>query len=242
MIKNTFWKNYWSDKTHGQHRSQTEDFLKNEAKEKLFHLDGGKSILDLGCGSADLLAYYARAYELCIGADWSESMINKAYERLKSFDVQDNVHLLQADDTQIWEHVKQKFGNEFKFDRITAGQVIQYLSEEQIDHFIHEAKSHLAPEGKICLFDVVDSRTYELWRAGLFNHERIHISTINGLLIGRLRTFKNKLTGKPLYDLGYIYSPAQFKGFAEKYDLIVSFVHSMYYEYRYHVTFQKKSK
>ncbi len=239
-MKNIFWKDYWSDKTHGEHRSQSEDFLEKESKEKLFHLGAGGKLLDFGCGSADLLAYYARNYEFSIGADWSASMINRAQERLDSFDLQGKYRLFQSDDNHIWEIIDNELGKDFRFDCITAGQVIQYFNKEQVDHFISNAFLHLSDKGKICLFDIVDSRTYELWRAGLFNREYVNLSVLGRILVNRLRIVKNRLSGKPLHDLGYIYPPALFMELGRKYNLNVSFAHSMYYEYRYHIIFSKQ--
>ncbi|MFY9201711.1 MAG: hypothetical protein ACOX7X_00270 [Methanosarcina flavescens] len=40
------------------------------------------------------------------------------------------------------------------FDRITAAQVVQYLTPEQIDAFVNNACSHLNGGGKIIFFDI----------------------------------------------------------------------------------------
>ena len=56
------WQAYWATRSDGGHRSQAEAFLRKEAAEKLFHLGRGEALLDLGCGSADLLVYYADAF------------------------------------------------------------------------------------------------------------------------------------------------------------------------------------
>ena len=53
-------KNVWaelvSNKRSGGHRYSTEKFLAMEAREKLFHLDGGKTLLDFGCGEESSLS------------------------------------------------------------------------------------------------------------------------------------------------------------------------------------------
>ena len=238
-MKTNFWKKYWEDKTNGEHRLQDETFLECESKEKLFHLSGGRSILDFGCGSADLLSYYAPLYDMCIGVDGSKSMIEKANERLKHFN-RNNVTLAVADDSQLWEYIRNNFGENAKFDRITTGQLIQYLSLEQIDNFISNSKKHLSDKGQICLFDVVDSRLYHLWRAGLFKSDSLSIKIMIKIIASKLRAVKNAIIQKPKYDLGYIYPPKIFNDLAAKYNFKVSFASSMFYEYRYHVIFENK--
>lgn len=123
-MKKTYWIDYWSDKTTGLRKTQAEDFLKNESEEKLFHLSGGENLLDFGCGSAELLVYFADKYGFCVGVDCSESMITEALKRLQKFKVEDKVRLFNSDDANVWKLIDDKFGEDFRFDRITAGQVV----------------------------------------------------------------------------------------------------------------------
>ena len=71
------WAEFFSDKRSGGHRSSAEEFLAMEAKEKLFHLDGGKTLLDFGCGAGELLVYYAPEYEKLVGVDFSHPCLKK---------------------------------------------------------------------------------------------------------------------------------------------------------------------
>ena len=238
-MKKTYWKDFWEEQTTGLHRSQEEAFLKTESKEKLFHLGSGEKLLDFGCGSADLFVYYTSAYHFCVGIDRSKLLLEKAAERIKSFQNQDNTFLINSDHAQMWHDIEQQFGQDFKFDCITTGQVIQYLEKKQIDDFIRHATAHLTDTGKICLFDIVDSRTHELWKAGLYRQNSLNMSVMMKLLYGRLKGIFNKLRGKPSYELGYAYPPAFFADLAKKYNLQVSCANSMYYEYRYHIFFEK---
>ncbi|WP_341537205.1 class I SAM-dependent methyltransferase [Methanosarcina barkeri] len=91
-----------------------------EAKEKLFHLDGGKTLLDFGCGAGELLVYYAPEYEQLVGVDFSESMLDEASKKIKERKY-DNISLIQADDKTVWDKL------ECSFDRITAAGVIQFF-------------------------------------------------------------------------------------------------------------------
>ena len=230
-----YWKDYWADKTDGQHRRQDEDFMENEAKEKLFLLEGGKSILDFGCGAAELLTYYSRVYDFNVGADFSASMLKSAAKRLEQFNSIDKVRLLHADDSQVWRQIEKDLGEVYKFDRITAGQVIQYLDKKQIEMFICNALPHLAANGRLCFFDVVDSRTYELWRSKLFKSPNFNMSVLFRLMVGRLRALGKTIKGTNVSEMGYMYPPFFFESLANKYGLKLHVVNSMYYEYRYHV-------
>ena len=77
------WEEFFADKRSGGHRSSAEEFIAMEAREKLFHLDGGKTLLDFGCGAGELLVYYASEYEKTIGVDFSPSMLEEASKRIK---------------------------------------------------------------------------------------------------------------------------------------------------------------
>jgi cyclopropane fatty-acyl-phospholipid synthase-like methyltransferase len=92
------WEEYFSDKKREGHRYSTEEFLVKEAREKLFHLDGGKTLLDFGCGAGELLIYYLPNYETVIGADFSSSMLAEAEKKIGSKGYT-NVDLILADDT-----------------------------------------------------------------------------------------------------------------------------------------------
>ena len=236
-MNKTYWKDFWSKQITGLHRSQDEVFLEAESKEKLLHLGSGEKLLDFGCGSADLLVYYLPFYKLCVGADRSNLMLEKAREKLDSFNNQHETVLLNSDNYQIWDEIEKKMGKNFKFNCITTGQVMQYLDKKQITDFIYNSTLHLENKGKICLFDIVDSRTSELWEVGLFNQKSFNFSVFMRLIIGRLKAILNNLKGKPAHANGYSYPPSFFYAIAEKYNLKVTYINSMYYEYRYHIIY-----
>src|SRR5512139_968270 len=123
------WEDFFKDKTHGGHRYSSEEFLAMEAREKLFHLDGGKTLLDFGCGSAELLAYYSPEYEQLVGVDFSPSMLGEASKRISEKKC-NNIDLILANHETLWDNLG------FTFDRITAAGVIQYLSLQETDAFI----------------------------------------------------------------------------------------------------------
>ncbi|MGD9776671.1 MAG: class I SAM-dependent methyltransferase, partial [Methanosarcina sp.] len=77
------WEEFFANKKSGGHRSSAEEFISKEAREKLYHLDGGKTLLDFGCGAGELLVYYSLEYEKLVGADFSASMLEEAGKRIR---------------------------------------------------------------------------------------------------------------------------------------------------------------
>jgi cyclopropane-fatty-acyl-phospholipid synthase len=144
-VQKMYWQKYWAKQVDGLHRWKTEEVYEKMANEKLFHIKGGNSLLDFGCGSADLLCYYAKEYNTVIGVDFSKSMLESAQKRLIEKGC-NNVKLLYANDKTVWEMINQNF------DRIVLNGVVQYLDEKQIDDFIKNALKILNTNGKISLF------------------------------------------------------------------------------------------
>ena len=221
------WEEFFKDKKHGGHRYSSEEFLAMEAREKLFHLDGGKTLLDFGCGSAELLTYYAPEYEKLVGVDFSPSMLGEASKRIRKKGC-DNIDLILANHETLWEKL------EFSFDRITAAGVIQYLTLQEIDKFIFDASRYLNRGGKIVLFDLLDSRLYPLWKVGLFSKD------VNCLKILRKAGFELQtvvlasIKNRPKDILGFAYNPNKIEKIANKHGFRMIYVCSMYYEYKYH--------
>ncbi|MGB9940520.1 class I SAM-dependent methyltransferase [Methanosarcina sp.] len=221
------WEDFFKDKTNGGHRYSSEEFLAMEAREKLYHLDGGKTLLDFGCGSAELLTYYAPEYEQLVGVDFSPSMLGEASKRIRERKCT-NIDLILANHETLWEKL------DTSFDRITAAGVIQYLTFQEIDAFIANASKHLNRGGKIVFFDLLDSRLYPLWKLGLFSQNA------NGLKILHKAGFEFRtivsasLKNRPKDILGFAHNPHKVEKIANKHGFVMICVRSMYYEYKYH--------
>jgi len=230
-MKNFSWSQYWADKKNGQHRFQTENFLIKEAKEKIFHMAGGKSLLDFGCGSGDLLIYFIPEYKWVTGVDFSDSMIKKAQEKIQDFGYL-NVKLIHANDVSVWDKIDRSY------DRIITVAVIQYLSIDQIEKFIKNASSKLNPNGKIILFDIIDPRRFDLWRAGLFAKKYNWFSVFFRFV--KIKVYHLFTGGPDDKDLGFSYDPWVIDKIAQKFGFQMEYVASMYYEYRYHAILYRK--
>lgn len=224
------WKRYWSDKIEGHHTFIDEGSLKKEASEVLFHTDGGKSLLDFGCGSGQLLVYYAPEYERITGVDFSLSMLEKAEIRIKQFGYT-NITLIHADDTSIWDQIDKPY------DRIISYGVVQYLTKDQIDYFVNKSSTVLNMDGKIIFFMIIDPYLVDLWRAGLFSKKCNYFFVFFQFIKLKLLNF---IRGGPDNKImGYAYNTKVIEKIAEKYGFQMEYVKSMYSEYRYHAILSK---
>jgi cyclopropane-fatty-acyl-phospholipid synthase len=230
--KKDFWVEFFADRRDGGHRSSTDEFISMEAREKLFHLDGGKTLLDFGCGAGELLVYYAPNYESLVGVDFSASMLNESNKRIGERKYE-NVSLILADDKTVWDKL------ECSFDRITAAGVMQYLTLQEIDDFIFNASNYLNKEGKIVMFDLLDPRLYPLWKIGLFSPDADLWKILRKVGFEFKVILSAALNNRPGDILGFAHNPNAVKKIADKYGFEVSFVRSMYYEYKYHAIMYK---
>ena len=227
------WEEFFSDKRRGGHRSSAEEFLAMEAREKLFHLDGGKTLLDFGCGAGELLVYYAPEYEKTIGVDFSPSMLEEASKRIRERNCE-NTTLILADDKTVWDKLDSSL------DRITAAGVFQYLTYKEIDEFIFNASKYLNEGGKIVLFDMLDPRLYPLWKIGLFSQDKSCWKFLCKAVCGVRNTISSSLKNRPRDILGYSHNPNTIKKIANKNGFEMICVQSMYYEYKYHAIIFRK--
>jgi cyclopropane fatty-acyl-phospholipid synthase-like methyltransferase len=221
------WEEFFKDKKHGGHRYSSEEFLAIEAREKLFHLNGGKKLLDFGCGAAELLTYYALEYEKLVGVDFSPSMLAEASKRMKEKSCE-NVDLILADHENLWEKLDSTF------DRITAAGVVQYLTLQEMDKFIHNASKYLNSGGKIILFDILDPRLYPLWKLGIFTRNAGVKKILYRVGCDFRTVISASLKNRPKDVHGFCHNPYQVEKIANKNGFEMRCVQSMYYEYKYH--------
>jgi cyclopropane-fatty-acyl-phospholipid synthase len=223
---------YYADKANGVHRFNTEEFFELEAREKLFHMGSGQALLDFGCGSGDLLAYYAPQFGSMLGVDLSDNMVRRARQRLDRFGLQ-HVQVAQADEGKVWEVAGDR-----RFDVITSAGVMQYLSGEQIAAFLTAARPRLAAGGRVTMFDLVDPRLYWLLKYGWFRDRPLNPWLVVSAVArtGRIWTRKlvRRLSGRAEDHIGYTHHPLVVQRAAEQTGYRCRIVCSMFYEYRYH--------
>jgi cyclopropane-fatty-acyl-phospholipid synthase len=221
------WEEFFANRKDGGHRSSAEEFLSKEAREKLFHLDGGETLLDFGCGAGELLIYYAQEYERLVGVDFSASMLEEANKKIVERK-HENITLILADDKTVWEKLNSSF------DRITTAGVTQYLTYEEVDNFIHNASRYLNKGGKIVFFDILDPRLYPLWKIGLFSRNTGCWKMLHKMGFEARTIISATMNNRPKDILGYAHKPYIMEKIANKHGFTMEYVQSMYYEYKYH--------
>lgn len=228
------WEDYFSDKKLSNCKFSNEEYFKKEAKEKLFHLNGGCSLLDFGCGTGELLIHYASNYEKVVGVDSSSSMLFEAEKRIWKQNYK-NVNLILADEKTIWNKLN------FSFDRIIATSVIQYLTPEQIDIFVKNASGYLNDDGKLFLFDIIDPRLYSLWKIGWFSRNFKfwkNLPKVNLQVLMQASILKS-LSSR---EAGDTCNPYLIEKIANNQGFKMEYIRSMYSEYRYHAVLSKVSQ
>ena len=221
------WEKFFANMRCGGHRSSAEEFILMEAEEKLFHLNGGKTLLDFGCGAGELLVHYAPKYERLVGVDFSASMLDEASKRIREKKCE-NVSLILSDDKTVWDKL------EFSFDRITAAGVFQFLTYQEIDKFIFNASRYLNEGGKIVLFDIQDSRLYPLWKIGLFSQDPKPVNVLCKVGFELKTMVSASLKNRPIDILGYTHTPNKIEKIVNRHGFNMTCVQSMYYEYKFH--------
>ena len=227
---------YFSAQANGVHRYNNEEFFEREAQEKIFHIGAAKDILDFGCGTGDLLAYFAKQYVTVVGADISEPSVVRARERLAQFGAE-NAEVFCADENTLWQHLNGRH-----FDAIVSAAVMQYLSESQLGALLRNAHAYLAPAGRIIMFDVIDPRLYWVVKYGWFRDGPVNLGYVlggaNRSLRILLRKFVRGIAGKPEDYMGRAHFPNTLERVAKEEGFSFTVIRSMYYEYRYHALMQ----
>jgi len=231
-----YWRKDWALRFAGGHRSTNDAFLEREAEEKILHMGGGGSLLDFGCGAAELLAFYASRFDELVGVDFSATMLVQARQRLERQSAE-NVRLLEADDESVWRLLEGQ-----TFDVITATEVVQYLDRAQLDSFIGNAARHLNEGGRIALFDILHPLLYRLAYLGAFSSHRTPWHALGASVLTIAKRLGRRLRGWPPDVVGFSYDPSYLARTADHFELTTQVVWSMFYEYRYHAILTKRTR
>ena len=115
----------------------------------------GIQMLDVGCGTGDLLAHAARAGATVTGVDISGEMLSIARQRFQSEDIKGKGTFYHAGVTEL----DKLFGNS-SFDVITSTLVFSELCSEERKWALSEFARLLKPTGVLVLADETIPRSY----------------------------------------------------------------------------------
>ncbi|MBE0649285.1 MAG: class I SAM-dependent methyltransferase [Bacteroidales bacterium] len=133
------------------------DIVRKEFGDKRFN-----SILEVGCGTGKNTVFFSEIADKVYAIDFSEGMINKAKEKIKSH----NVNFKQADITRKWPVEINSV------DLVTCNLILEHI--ENLDFIFTEANRCLKEKGKFFINELHPFRQYEGTKA---NFERDGIKT-----------------------------------------------------------------
>lgn len=109
--------NSWAD-SYDSVENKTRD-LDKIATEQTLSKFSYKTVLELGCGTGKNTKHFAKSAELVIGLDFSEKMLVKARQKIKS----KNVQFLQTDLTKDWQVENDSI------DLISCNLTLEHISD-----------------------------------------------------------------------------------------------------------------
>lgn len=141
------------------------DVIKDRRKET-------KSLLDVGCGTGDLVCDAAKQGINAIGVDFAQDMIELALSKAKG----DRLEKANFECSSIFDFDFSKQ----KFDVISANGFIEYISQNELNKFFDIVYDALAPNGSF----VVGSRNrlFNLFSLNSFIHQELNESNVDALL------------------------------------------------------------
>ncbi len=106
------------------------------------------SCLEIGCGTGKNTEWLITRVKQITAVDFSEKMLEKAKKRV----VSGKVKFIQADITQEWNFIKNKF------DLLSFSLVLEHI--ENLDHIFKEASKATAPGGHVYIGELHPFKQY----------------------------------------------------------------------------------
>ena len=105
------------------------------------------TVLDLGCGPADISVRFARAYPDCMihGIDGAEAMLNEGHQRLAREQLTKRIHLYKA-------NLPQERAPQESYDAIISNSLLHHLHDPQV--MWQAVKDHARPGAPLFMMDL----------------------------------------------------------------------------------------
>jgi len=138
--------NSWAEQ-YDTNENKTRDLDRKATIESLSKYDF-ENVLELGCGTGKNTEWLITKAKFVIGLDFSEEMLNKAKDKIKS----DKVRFQRADLTKKWE-VENSFA-----DLITCSLTLEHI--KNLDFIFNQAYQKLKVRGKFFICELHPVRQY----------------------------------------------------------------------------------
>ncbi|HKY54839.1 MAG TPA: class I SAM-dependent methyltransferase [Anaerolineales bacterium] len=139
--------NQWSD-SYDTDRNLTRDLDQRITRETLTNLQFN-SILELGCGTGKNTSFYAQLGKKVHAVDFSQGMIDKAKEKVKT----ENVKFFMMDITKRW------IFDDDSFDLVVCNLVLEHIQD--ISFVFSEASRVLQKKGRFFINELHPFKQYE---------------------------------------------------------------------------------
>lgn len=114
------------------------------------YVQNGMRVLEIGCGTGELVEEMARAGASVVGIDSSPAMLDVARSKMDAAGLGDRVTIFQMDATAIASHFPPR-----SFDLIASTLVFSELTSAEQRFVLEACGSLLAPDGRIVIADEV---------------------------------------------------------------------------------------
>ena len=234
----TYYQKYWDKFKDPMHVIENDAFYQSYIDEIRFYLGEKNTIVDTGCGRGEIIVRLADYYDKIYAIDFTYNMLDQAkalFEGKRS----NHVEFIKANMLDIDQVLKEKV------DVIYNNQVIQYLTEEEIESFVKKSKALLNDEGRIVLMHIPNLECKNLFQIEFYRTTKL--DSINNIVKRKialnLNNFKSKLFKKDYhYDdgIGYWFYPTLFYEIADRLglDCQVYGPRILGYRYRFHVVLE----
>lgn len=112
----------------------------------------GESMLDLGCGTGQMLLRYASRFRFAVGVDHSREMLDLAGSRMRATALSDRCTLVHSD---FFGYLERESA---RHSFVTCVGCLHHLPVEAFDVFFKLVKSRLRPDGQLLLAEPVDTQ------------------------------------------------------------------------------------
>jgi len=222
-------KVWWSSQHDALHRFKSEAWFEQNAYELLCLFPKGGTLLDVGCGNAQLLTYLAPHFDDVIGIDFAPSMLEGAAERLKALGTT-NARLDIGDACEFPASVLHA-------DVILSNGVAQYLSPAELRVHLRECRRILNPGGTIGICGIPWANLKTLFAIGELRDPAPKRSVRRTLLSlrQRMKLKLEELQGNAIADgIGRWYGREEIRSLAAAEGFDCEITGSWFSEYRFH--------